>query len=101
MSNRDLLDELMGKDRNVHPSQKTRKPVHFSDPDICKFYICGFCPNELFTNTKSDLGPCKKSHDDNCKEEFQNVKAKGTYPYERDFIHFLERLVDDLDRKIR
>lgn len=23
---------------------------------VCKYYLCGFCPAELFTNTRSDLG---------------------------------------------
>lgn len=98
---RALLDELMGKDRNVHPAEKTNRIIHFTDPDICKFYICGFCPHELFTNTKSDLGPCKQVHDDACKEDFQRSSKKHTFPYEREFISFLEKMVDDLDRKIR
>jgi len=98
---RALLDELMGKDRNIHPTEKTNRIIHFTDPDICKFYICGFCPHELFTNTKSDLGPCKQVHDDACKEDFQRSSKKHTFPFERDFIAFLEKMVDDLDRKIR
>jgi len=27
-------------------------------------FLCGFCPNELFINTRSDLGICNKIHDD-------------------------------------
>lgn len=23
---------------------------------VCRYYLCGFCPAELFTNTRSDLG---------------------------------------------
>jgi len=91
----------MGKDRNVLPTQRTNKDMHFSDPDICKFFICGFCPSELFTNTKSDLGPCGKNHDENARQQFQDSPKKSTYPFEREFIRYLERLVDDLDRKIK
>jgi len=98
---RALLDELMGKDRNARSAERVNHEVHFSDPDICKFYICGFCPNELFTNTKSDLGPCSKLHDDNCKQMFQESPKKNQYSYEKDFIRFLERLIDDLDRRIK
>lgn len=29
---------------------------------VCKYYLCGFCPAELFTNTRSDLGKFT-SHD--------------------------------------
>jgi len=100
-STRALLDELMGKDRNAMPAQRSNRDIHFSDPEICKFYICGFCPNDLFTNTKSDLGPCTKLHDDHCKQMFQESPKRNTYPYERDHVRFLERLIDDLDRRIK
>jgi len=95
------LDELMGKDRNLLPHEKNARGHHFSDPDICKHYICGFCPSELFTNTKSDLGPCHKVHDKQYREQYIAEKSKGEYPYEADWIHYLERLVQDLDRKIK
>eukprot|EP01118_Nematostelium_gracile_P002144 TRINITY_DN1233_c0_g1_i3.p2 TRINITY_DN1233_c0_g1~~TRINITY_DN1233_c0_g1_i3.p2 ORF type:complete len:117 (-),score=22.41 TRINITY_DN1233_c0_g1_i3:697-1047(-) len=98
---RALLDELMGKDRNVVPTKRTNREAHFSDPEYCKFYITGYCPHDLFTNTKSDLGPCTKIHDDNMKAMFLNAPDRESYPYERDHSHFCERLIDDLDRKIR
>jgi hypothetical protein len=63
------LDELMGKDRNLLPNEKSKRPTHFSHPDVCRHFLCGigqldirfyflsgFCPSELFTNTKNDLG---------------------------------------------
>ena len=27
-----------------------------SQLQVCKYYLCGFCPSELFTNTRSDVG---------------------------------------------
>lgn len=36
---RALLDQLMGKDRDKPPEE--RKERHFSDPDVCKHYLCG------------------------------------------------------------
>jgi len=96
-----LLDELMGKDRNLLPADRQNRGLHFSDAEVCKYFICGFCPNELFVNTKSDLGPCTKVHDEACKQEFQSSKKKNTYPFEREFLQYLERLIDDLDRKIK
>jgi hypothetical protein len=98
---RALLDELMGKERNALPANRSNRDAHFSDPDVCKFFICGFCPNELFTNTKSDLGACTKSHDEYLKQMYHESPKKNQYPYERDFIHYLERLIDDLDRRIK
>lgn len=66
----------------------------FSSLQVCKYYLCGFCPAELFTNTRSDLGkddflnafilfysslphcnesfyftgPCEKIHDENLRK---------------------------------
>lgn len=81
-----MLDELMGRNRNDTTGKATAKcmfkgknyfwsisfiSVEFTDPDVCQFYLCGFCPNELFVNTKADLGPCKKIHDENLRREYQ------------------------------
>eukprot|EP01121_Diplochlamys_sp_Union-15-3_P003207 TRINITY_DN1305_c0_g1_i1.p1 TRINITY_DN1305_c0_g1~~TRINITY_DN1305_c0_g1_i1.p1 ORF type:complete len:311 (-),score=44.34 TRINITY_DN1305_c0_g1_i1:55-987(-) len=98
---RALLDELMGNDRDLHPSEKKKKDLRFYDPEICKYYICSFCPHDLFTNTKSDLGPCSQLHDDNCKKEWQNYDKKYRYNFEIDFIRYLEKLINDLDRRIK
>jgi len=95
------LDELMGKDRNLLPHEKQNKGVQYTDNDVCKYFICGFCPNELFTNTKSDLGPCHKMHDENIREMYQQDKRKEEYPYEVEFYRHLERLISELDRRIK
>jgi hypothetical protein len=98
---RALLDELMGKDRNKPSTAKPSRGTHFSDPEVCKHFLCAFCPNELFTNTKSDLGTCTKIHDETLKSEYQRSGKKDQYPYEREFGRYLERLIDDLDRRIK
>jgi hypothetical protein len=36
---RALLDQLMGKDRNLPAEQ--RRARHFTDEDVCKYYLCG------------------------------------------------------------
>eukprot|EP01090_Pellita_catalonica_P023107 TRINITY_DN927_c0_g1_i2.p1 TRINITY_DN927_c0_g1~~TRINITY_DN927_c0_g1_i2.p1 ORF type:complete len:280 (-),score=36.38 TRINITY_DN927_c0_g1_i2:360-1199(-) len=91
----------MGADRDKLPDEKPSEPLHFSDESVCKYYICGFCPHTLFTNTKSDLGACNKVHDDECRREFQKVKQEKHYPYEGEFLRELEHLIMDLDKKIR
>ena len=48
---RKLLDELM-PGRNL----ERQAEMHFWDENICKDYLAGFCPKDLFVNTKSDLG---------------------------------------------
>lgn len=44
MSAKDLLDSLMGKDRNLGVDEKATRKRHFSDDDVCKYYLCGLCP---------------------------------------------------------
>lgn len=55
-----------------------------------------------FQNTKSDIGACpKKYHEDKLKDQFLAVGEKYREEYERDFMEFLEKLVNDLERKLR
>lgn len=55
---RAMLDELMGKERDVPLAQRSGRRVRFYDKDVCKHELAGLCPNTLFKNTRSDLGPC-------------------------------------------
>ncbi|KAJ9087941.1 splicing factor, variant 2 [Entomophthora muscae] len=91
---RSLLEELM----NPY-EQSSRKS--FTDDDVCKDYLVDFCPNDLFVNTKADLGPCRKVHDDRLKKDYQESKAKNRYPYEDSFASTLRLLINDLERKMR
>jgi hypothetical protein len=53
---RQILDELMGRDRNLPLPMRQQKKLTWDDPGVCKYNICGLCPSRLFKNTKSDLG---------------------------------------------
>jgi hypothetical protein len=100
-ANRALLDELMGIDRNLVTEEKSKvRGRHFSDENICKLFIQGFCPNDLFTNTKSDLGLCKKIHDETSKREWISCEDKSRYPYPADMLKHLERLISEMDVKM-
>lgn len=48
-----LLDQLMGATRNAVPGEDV-KELKWSDEEVCKSFICGFCPSELFINTKAE-----------------------------------------------
>lgn len=48
-----LLDQLMGTTRNALPGENV-KELNWSDEEVCKNFICGFCPSELFINTKAE-----------------------------------------------
>ena len=55
--------------------------------------------------TRSDIicytGPCDKIHNDRLKERYQSAPDKHKYPYEAEFYDYLNKLVNDLGRRIR
>lgn len=95
-----MLDALMGRDRNELPSE--RQEFHFSDADVCKHYLVGLCPSTLFTNTKSDLGPCPNRHDDAMKSQWDALsdEERAKYPYEADLVLYAQDIVATFDRQI-
>ena len=76
---RQELDQLMGKDRNNPLWMRLSKRDHFDDPEVCKFNLLSFCPNDLFPNTKADIGPCERRHDDYLKETFLSSSDRESY----------------------
>ncbi|KAI8971108.1 hypothetical protein BDB01DRAFT_812340 [Pilobolus umbonatus] len=89
-----MLEELMSQYVDVDNKD-------FWDDSVCKHYLVAFCPSQLFTNTKSDLGVCDKIHNDRLRDRYQKVADKSKYPYEDEFFDYLNKLIVDLTRKIR
>ncbi|KAG9452336.1 hypothetical protein H6P81_005240 [Aristolochia fimbriata] len=101
---RALLDELMGAARNLTDEEKKGfREVCWDDKEVCGFYMVRFCPHDLFVNTRSDLGPCPKIHDPKLKESFEQSPRHDSYVprFEAELAQFCEKLVMDLDRKVR
>ncbi|KAL3521417.1 hypothetical protein ACH5RR_019566 [Cinchona calisaya] len=101
---RALLDELMGTARNLtEEERKGYKEITWDSKEACGFYMVRFCPHDLFVNTRSDLGPCPKIHDPKLKESFEKSTRHDAYvpKFEAELAHFCEKLVMDLDRRVR
>ncbi|XP_064391711.1 luc7-like protein 3 isoform X2 [Halichondria panicea] len=94
-----LLDQLMGAHRNAVPGDNV-KPLQYTDQEVCKYYLCGFCPCDLFTNTRADMGTCPDIHDQKLKNDYDSSGRKGDYGYESKFQHHLEDIIRDLDKRI-
>ncbi|KAL4193683.1 hypothetical protein AMTRI_Chr06g177950 [Amborella trichopoda] len=94
---RKQLDVLMGANRNGDVREVNRK---YYDRDVCRLFLSGLCPHELFQLTKMDLGPCPKVHSLQLRKEYEEAKAKGTDNYDRDLEDQIERLIVECDRKI-
>ena len=97
---RALLNSLMGADRDARPEQ--RRVRKFTDEGICRHYLLGLCPHDLFTNTKIDLGACSKEHNDMLKETFeQDTDAPKLRRKWRGSLRVqLKGLLDAVDRRI-
>ncbi|RHY30094.1 hypothetical protein DYB32_004629 [Aphanomyces invadans] len=98
---RALLDELMGRNRD---GDKPEEDISdFRDSRVCKRFLCGLCPHDLFQNTKMDMGDCEKLHLPKLKVAYEAEKAKPNprdYGYENDLLRELERYVSDVEKKI-
>ncbi|KAL1222231.1 hypothetical protein V5N11_026748 [Cardamine amara subsp. amara] len=101
---RALLDELMGAARDLTDEERRGfKEIKWDDREVCAFYMVRFCPHDLFVNTRSDLGACSRIHDPKLKENFENSPRHDSYvpKFEAELAQFCEKLVNDLDRKVR
>ncbi|XP_051121303.1 uncharacterized protein LOC127244829 isoform X2 [Andrographis paniculata] len=94
---RKQLDVLMGANRNGDAQEVTRK---YYDRDVCRLFLSGLCPHELFQLTKMDKGPCPKLHSLQLRKEYEEAKANGTDNYDRDLEDNIDRLIVECDRKI-
>ncbi|CAE7316096.1 crop [Symbiodinium pilosum] len=102
---RALLDSLMGKDRNSAPDAKDRQS--FKDPDVCKHYLVGDCPHEMWVNQEgkaspnSPVGACKKQHSEAMRVRLRDDKDYVTYRwrYLEDLRAILQKLVDENNKK--
>lgn len=89
---RALLDQLMGVNRNAIQGEDEDNTVKWNDSNVCVWYLCGFCPHDLFTNTKEDLGPCPRVHSPPLREDFlaQDEDTKTRYNFK--YLHYLQGL---------
>ncbi|EQC25255.1 hypothetical protein SDRG_16862 [Saprolegnia diclina VS20] len=97
---RALLDELMGRNRDGDKPQEDIRD--FRDQRVCKRFLCGLCPHDLFQNTKMDMGECPKLHLPKLKLAYEEDRAKNQrdYGYEADLERELVRYVSDVEKKI-
>jgi uncharacterized membrane protein YgcG len=76
--------------------------LSITDPKVCRSYLVGNCPHDLFTNTKNELGPCSKVHNEALKTEYQEADAdqKRRWGFEFDYMRDMQHHIDSCNRKI-
>lgn len=94
---RKLLEQLMGASSTSRAAQ-----LSLTDPKVCRSYLAGTCPHDLFTNTKQDIGPCPKVHNEGLKTEYEALsdREKQKYGFEYDYMRDLQKYIDDCNRRI-
>ena len=108
-SMREMMDELMGKDRDVNLDEKEEKKADMSDPNLSRFFLCGCDPYELLRGTKSETMPqlerggFLKDRPEAMKIAWEGLsqEEKDAYGFERETQDFLQTLIDEQDRRVR
>ncbi len=99
---RKLLEQLMGDQFSGSASARNAN-LTLTDPKVCRSYLAGTCPHDLFTNTKQDLGPCPKVHSENLKLEYDATSAaekSSKYGFEYDYMRDMQKYIDECNRRI-
>ncbi|KAK4224037.1 hypothetical protein QBC38DRAFT_424348 [Podospora fimiseda] len=94
---RKLLEQLMGGGMASRTSQ-----LPITDPKVCRSYLVGSCPHDLFTNTKADLGACPRVHSEALKAEYESLSdsERKKYGFEHDYIRDLQSRIEACNRNI-
>ncbi|WEJ93855.1 splicing factor [Yamadazyma tenuis] len=98
---RKLLVQLMGNDSLISPVVRRRMP-EITSHKVCKSFLVGTCPYDLFVGTKQDLGRCPKLHLEKLKLEYEYRTKKGElFPdFRYEYYMTLRRYVQDIDYTI-
>ncbi|CAH0491068.1 unnamed protein product [Peronospora farinosa] len=96
---RALLDSLMGLNRDG--DRPNEAILDFHHPKVCKFYLCGLCPRELFQHTRLDSGACELLHVPALRSAFeQEENDERDFEYERQLVNELSKFLVDVEKKI-
>ena len=90
-------EQLMGAGASSRAAQ-----LSITDSKICRSFLVGTCPHDLFTNTKQDLGPCPKIHAEPLKTQYAEAspQEKAKWGFDYDYMRDLQKYIDDCNRRI-
>lgn len=102
-----LLEQLMGREADYGRRADFRhghykRDLGFRDPRICKSYLVGECPYDLFQGTKQTLGRCPQIHSAKFKLQYEKEKKQGaSFPeFDREYYAILAKFVNDCNGQI-
>ncbi|KAJ4845081.1 hypothetical protein Tsubulata_036105 [Turnera subulata] len=88
------LDVLMGANCNGVVREVNRK---YYDRDVCRMFLVGLCPHELFQLTVNSIYSASLTPDSLFCEE---ARVKGLDNYDRELEDTIDRLIIECDKKI-
>ncbi|CDR94154.1 hypothetical protein, conserved [Babesia bigemina] len=107
-------EALMGNLENPADPKETKS---FEDKDVCKMYLVGLCPHDLFENTVGAclpiLTPCRSitsvrarcSTVTSCERSkhilYLEQRKTRYYNYEAETLRFIIPLIEDCDRRVQ
>ena len=94
-----MLDGLMGTNRDERPEVRTVRN-DFMAGNVCKSYLLGLCPFDLFHMTKYKAGVCEKIHDPSLKADFEQASVSEGFGYEVDQLLQLQQFVNVCDWQV-
>jgi hypothetical protein len=104
-----MMDELMGRDRDVNLDEKVDTSQTMDDPSLDRYFLCGCSPYELLRGTKSETMP-QMDREGFLKDRPEAMKIawealsqeeRDSHGFERETQDFLQVLVDEQDRRVR
>ncbi|KAI9666982.1 MAG: splicing factor [Alyxoria varia] len=99
---RKLLEQLMGEQLMNGPGTSRAPQLAITDPKVCRSYLVGTCPHDLFTNTRKDSGPCPRVHKEALKAEYEagDPEQKKNWAFEYDYLRDMQKYIDECNRNI-
>lgn len=111
---RKLLEQLLGKEplhnrynsgsRNRYYQNNSRGGnLGLHDPKICKAYLVGDCPYDLFQGTKQSMGRCPQIHLAKYKLQYERERKHGhKFPeFEREYVMILSKFINECNGQIK
>lgn len=95
-----LIEQLLGRDSNSR--HHYRRDLELRDHRICKSYLVGDCPYDLFQGTKQALGKCPQIHLAKYKLQYEREKKQGKefLEFEKEYFMVLSKFINDCNAQI-
>jgi hypothetical protein len=96
----------MGSDTTTFSSRRSTSGSNpnylttFTDPRICRPFLVGHCPHDLFQNTKFEQGPCRNQHNERLRQDYLETQDREKYGYEWEYQAVLKEYVGECDKRI-